>query len=371
MSRRTRRPLPSGYGTPPEVVPRNPGRAVVRRAPGGVLLPWTVSLVVLLLLAGAFSTLVARGATDTVPPAVLESRASIAHATAQGVRRGLDEASDDLVVLAAVLAERDETDWDGLLTSFTETHDRYLLLYVVGADRQPQHLVGRALPLVERLPDPLPATAGLTAPMPAGSLPALLAYARLGVPDRPPLLLVGRYDVTAFVPALQQTAPGTGYVGDAEARVVGATTGFLAFQELPDEALREAAARAAAGEPSGALLGDQTVVSFAPVLGESPAGRLGLTVLAEVDSDELALPANDARRLGLLLGALTALLSALSLFWFYLFVIGPVRNAARAAERLALGDRSTPLHVVRYDEIGLITRSLERIRTLLHPTGKR
>lgn len=362
---------PSGYGTPPPVVPPNSGRAVVRRAPGGILLPWLVSLVVLALLAVGFATLLSRGARDPVPPAVLDARASVAHATAEGLRRGLDEATDDLVVMAEVLAERDERDWDELLAGLVDVHDRYQVTYVVGADREPRHVVGQARPRAEQLPDPVPTSPGLTAPAPARNLPVVLAYAPVRRDGQPPLLLVGRYDVTSFVPALQQTAPGTAYVADSDARVVGSTAGFLAFQELPGTVLREAARRAATGERSGALLGDDGVVSFAPVLGESPAGRLGLTVLASVDREELALPANDARRLALLLGTLTGLLSLLSLFWFYLFVVGPVRRVAREAERLAFGDRSVPLHVVRYDEIGLLTRSLERIRTLLQTSPRR
>lgn len=363
---------PSGYGTPPPVLPPNPGRATLRRTPGGVRLPWLVSLLVLVLLGTLIASLLHRGVADDVPPGVLDARASIAHATAQAMRNGLDEASDDLAVLAAVLVARPEDEWDRLLTDFREVHRRYQVVYLVGASREPQHVSGDARPREELLPRPLPTAPGLTQPQPARNLPALLAYAPVRRTEGEPLLLVGRYDVTLFVPALEQTAPGTAYLVEREQRVVGSTAGFLAFQDLPDEALEEAADRAGAGERSGALLSDQAVVAFAPVLGDSPAGRLGLAVVSEVDRADLALPGNDARRLAVLLGALTALLAALSLFWMYLAVVGPVRRLARQAERVAFGDRSEPLHVVRYDEIGLVTRALERCRTLLNaPTRKR
>ena len=358
-------PRPSGYGTPPEVLPPNPGRATIRRAPGGVLVPWLATLVVLLLLALAFTTLVNRGPQDEVPRALLESRASVAHATAQAMRKGLDEASDDLAVLAAVLAERPEEQWDRLMDDFLEVHQRYQNVYLVGEDRQPQRLRGSARPRAELLPDPLPAAPGLIEPQSADNLPALLAFAPVPGSD-PALLLVGRYDVTFFVPALEQLAPGTAYLVNAEQEVVGSTAGFLSFQQLPTPALVDGATRATdTGTPSGALVADEELVAFSAVRGQSPAGRLGLTVLSVVERQELALPRNDARRLALLLGVLTGLLSVLSLFWMYLFVIGPVRRVARQAERIAFGDRSEPLHVVRYDEIGLITRALERCRVLL------
>lgn len=365
-------PPPSGYGTPPEVLPPNPGRATVRRAPGGVLLPWAVSLAVLVLLGLLTASLLHRGPADDVPPAVVEARASVAHATAQAMRKGLDEASDDLAVLADVAAQLPEDEWDVLFEDFLDVHPRYQVVYLVGEDRRPQRVVGAADPRAALLPDPLPASPGLTAPLPAGNLPALLAYAPLRRSEEPPLLLVGRYDVAFFGPALEQTAPGTAYVVDKSDRVVGSTAGFLSFQALPGDALKDAARRAAAGEPSGGLLSDDGVVSYSPIRGSSPAGRLGLKVLASVDRADLALPRNDARRLAVLLGALTTLLTLLTMFWMYLFVIGPVKRVAEQAERLAFGDRGEPVHVIRYDEIGLVSRALERCRVLLQsaPRGR-
>lgn len=363
-------PLPSGYGTPPEVVPPNPGRSTVRRAPGGVLLPWGVSLVVLVLLGLGTATLLHRGPPDAVPPAVVEARASVAHATAQAMRKGLDEASDDLAVLADVAAVLPEDEWEALFEDFLDVHPRYQVVYLVGEDRRPRGAVGAAEPRANLLPEPLPASPGLTAPQPAGNLPALLAYAPLRRGGSPPLLLVGRYDVAFFGPALDQIAPGTAYVVDDEDRVVGSTAGFLAFQQLPGRTLQDAARRAAAGEPSGGALSSDGVVSYAPILGDSPAGRLGLKVLASVDRQDLALPRNDARRLAVLLGALTALLTLLTMFWMHLFVIGPVRHVAKQAERLAFGDRSEPVHVIRYDEIGLVSRALERCRVLLQSAAR-
>lgn len=369
MSRGSPR-LPSGYGTPPEVIAPNPGRATVRRAPGGVLLPWGVSLVVLVLLGVGTGTLLHRGPPDDVPPAVVEARTSVVHATAQAMRKGLDEASDDLAVLADTAAVLPEEDWDRLFQDFLEVHPRYQVVYLVGQDREPQHVVGGARPRAALLPDPLPTAPGLTAPRPARNLPALLAYAPLRRADALPLLLVGRYDVAFFGPALRQTAPGTAYVVDAGDLVVGSTAGFRSFQELPGRVLQAAAQRAAEGEPSGGFLSPGGVVSYAPIRGDSPAGRLGLKVLSFVDRDDLALPRNDARRLAVLLGSLTVLFALLTLFWMYLFVIRPVRRVAVLAERLAFGDRAEPVHVVRYDEIGLVTRALERCRVLLQSPGR-
>lgn len=358
-------PRPSGYGTPPPVLPPNPGRATLRRLPGGVRLPWAMSAVLLLLVGGVVGALVGLGTRDLVPPSVLDARASVTYATAQGMRRGLDEATDDLVVLAAVLAERDEREWERLQTDFLAAHDRYSVLYVVAPGGEPRHVVGSGRTLPELLPDPLLFDPGLTQPQPAGKVPAMLAYAPLVRTGLPPLVLVGRYDMSFLLAALEQTAPAVGYVVEREGGIVAAGTGFQAFEQLPGDALLNGAERARQGELSGVIVEGDRLVSFAAVVGDTPAGRLDLSVLSVLDTDDLALPANDARRLAVLLGSLTVLLSTLCLFWFYLFVIAPVRRVALEAERLAFGDRSTPLHVVRYDEIGLLTRALERCRSLL------
>jgi len=358
-------PRPSGYGTPPPVLPPNPGQATLRRLPGGVRLPWALSAVLLLLVGATIATLIGLGTRDLVPPSVLDARASITYATAQGMRRGLDEATDDLVVLAAVLQERDESEWAGLQADFLEAHDRYSVLYVVSPGGDTRYVAGSGRTLPELLPDPLLFEPGLTQPQAAGKVPALLAYAPLERTGLPPLVLVGRYDMAFLLAALEQTAPGVGYVVDQGGGIVAATTGFQAFQPLPGTTLRNGADRAQQGELSGVIVEGDRLVSFAAVVGDTPAGRLDLSVVSVLDSDDLALPANDARRLAVLLGTLTVLLSTLCLFWFYLFVIAPVRRVAAEAERLAFGDRSVPLHVVRYDEIGLLTRALERCRSLL------
>ena len=65
------------------------------------------------------------------------------------------------------------------------------------------------------------------------------------------------------------------------------------------------------------------------------------------------------------MGVLLTLLALLIFGWLYLVVIQPILRLQHEAERLAYGDLSRPVEVVRYDEIGLVARALERIRILL------
>lgn len=360
--------LPSGYGTPPEVVPPNPGRATLRHVPGGLRLPVVLSLVVLLLYSAGVLLVLGRAGADTAPPAVLDSRAAIAHATAQSMRKGLDEAVDDLVVLGVTLRERPRAEWGPLLASFRDGHDRYLTVYLIGPDRRPQLQQGSARALVELLPDDL-SGGGLTRVQEAGARPGLLAHTPL--PGSPGLHLVGRYDTSFLTVALAQLLPGEGLVVDDRDRVVASTGGILALQPLDDARLAAVSAAVRAGEPVVAEQGGGTLVAASPVRGPSAAGRLGLSVLSTVDVEDLALPANEARRLGVLLGVLTALLAVLMIAWFWLTVVAPVRRLVGEAERVALGDRDRPLAVRRYDEIGLVERAVERCRVLLDAPGRR
>lgn len=356
--------MTTGYGAAPATVPPNPGRATVGGVPGGVRVAWLAGLLSLLVLAAGILLVLGRTGDSPVPRDLVTTRASLASATAESIRRGLDESVDDLVVLSDVLRERDERDWDGLLGDFVETHDRYPVVYVVGDDRRPVHVTGAAETREAQLPEPLPTEPGLSRPAEAGPSPVLLSWAPLVTGSGETLLLVGRYDVAFFGVPLGQLQPGDAYLVDQSARVVGATTGFLAFEELPT-ALRPRASEVLTRRAYIADVEDRQVLAASAVRGSSPAGRLGLAVVSVVDARDLALPAYEARRLLVLASALVALFGLLSFFWFWLAVIGPVRRLAAEAERVAFGDRSAPVHVVRYDEIGLVTRALERCRSLL------
>lgn len=344
-------------------------RATMRRQPGGVRLPVALSLVLLLVLSGCFA-LVGQGGGATAPESVVRERSSYVHATGEAIRKGLDEATDDLTVLALRLQGAPGRRWPRLLQDFASVHGRYLCVYVVGPDRTPRLRTGRARPHAELLPGPLPTVAGITGPEVVGSQPVLLAYAPLRTANGAPQLLVGRYDVTHFSPVLEQLRPGNAYLVDAGGRIVDATHGFRARDALPSSALRQAASTAAA-TGFGATADRGGITSYAVVSGASPGGSLGLVVLAHVSSSELRLPAYDARRRSILMAVLTALVGSLSLLWLHVLVVAPARRLASQAKRIADGDEGDNREVRRYDEIGLTTRALARCRDLLaQPRGR-
>lgn len=64
-------------------------------------------------------------------------------------------------------------------------------------------------------------------------------------------------------------------------------------------------------------------------------------------------------------GVVLGVLALLIFGWLYIVVVWPVSRLQREAERLAYGDLSQNVEVIRYDEIGLIGRALERLRILL------
>jgi len=77
------------------------------------------------------------------------------------------------------------------------------------------------------------------------------------------------------------------------------------------------------------------------------------------------LPQTDARRHALLAGFALALTALLVFGWIYIIVLRPLLALQGEAERLVFGDLSRSVQIMRYDEIGLIARALERLRVKL------
>jgi methyl-accepting chemotaxis protein len=183
------------------------------------------------------------------------------------------------------------------------------------------------------------------------------------------LLLVGHYDPRFLRFSLGAAIPGEAWIVNDRGEALGSVGAWKPFAQLPRQALRDAAARAVAGESGVAVVGgsidSQELVGYAPVTGVGPAGQLGWGVVTTRSVSSLALPAGEARRQGILLGIVTAMLALLVFGWLYLVVIHPIARIQREAERLAYGDLSKAVEVIRYDEIGLVGRALERLRILL------
>jgi methyl-accepting chemotaxis protein len=185
--------------------------------------------------------------------------------------------------------------------------------------------------------------------------------------------LVGYYDAAFMRFGLDVSRPGNAWVVNGRGQAVGRRVGRRRLETLPRATLRNAAVRGASDRTGarsvGGSIDTQEVVGYAPVSGLGPAGGLGWSVVAARDVGSFSLPQTDARRQALMAGVAVGVLVLLIFGWLYLMVIGPLLRMQREAERLAHGDLSHSVEVVRYDEIGLIGRALERLRVRLIGTA--
>ncbi len=339
----------------------------VQRLTSSIRLPWGAGLVTLLVLALAIALLVARTRDEPldVPKPLRELQQLVTVDTAQDVRRSMNEGVNDLSAFGAVVSSsRAQKDLQRPLKAFVGSYGRYLGVSVL--DRR-----GRAL-----------ASAG-EAP-PRRVTPSLLREAAIlpveRAPDGSPLIIevspvrgpggaravVARYDTTFLRFTLQGAEPGSAWVVDAQGRMLGALGENARMAPLPSSIARTAANRGAAGLTgtiqAGGSPATAQLVSYAPISGFGPAGETGWSVVTSRSIATFVLPETGARREAALAGIVLGLLVLTIFGWLYLILLRPLVVLQQDAERLAAGDLSKPVTVVRYDEIGLVARALERLR---------
>lgn len=344
-----------------------------RRLAASVRLPWLTGLIVLLLLALGTAVFLGRARGDqNVPGAVLDAQLTTAESSAQAVRKGVNEGIDDLDQLAQSLATQtvgvlEPSRLAAELQVARRLHGRYRAAYAMDAGHTVIAAEGET-PRPDRLPAGLPAEPGLSDAVRVGSRPLIAMFAPATVLGRP-LLVVGHYDPEFLRFPLEMARPGTAWVVNRSGEVIGASTRFSPFQKLPRASLRDAAAKAAGGDAGAKVytgsLDSSEVVSFAPVTGRGPAGQLGWSVVSARDVQSISLPQTDFRRQAVLLAVLLGILTLLIFGWLEAMVLRPLARLGGDAERVAYGDLRLPVEIRRYDEIGLIARSVERMRLLL------
>jgi HAMP domain-containing protein len=350
------------------------GRARTYRLASSIRVPWAVGLVSFLALALAASALIGRTSSEEaqVPKVARDYQEALTNGISQTVRRAVNEGIDDLAELAGVVTSVGASEPHVLAASLSTTadvHGRYAALYVLAADgRVVASVGGPPLPGLLELPE-TPHDPGMNDARLAGEQVVIQQFAPITSAGSGSLLLVGHYDPRFLRFSLGAAIPGEAWIVNDRGEALGSVGAWKPFAQLPRQALRDAAARAVAGESGVAVVGgsidSQELVGYAPVTGVGPAGQLGWGVVTTRSVSSLALPAGEARRQGILLGIVTAMLALLVFGWLYLVVIHPIARIQREAERLAYGDLSKAVEVIRYDEIGLVGRALERLRILL------
>lgn len=354
---------------------RGPSSPRAYRLATSIRVPWVVGASGFLLLAIASVLLLGRstGGAVAVPRPVIDDQAVMTQEAAQSVRRSLNEGVDDLTEAAAFVGglnalsagQPDQATLSSALESLASSHDRYVSLYVLRTDGQVLLSLGtqpRPDLLVTGPPFDRP---GMEITFGSDGRPIIAQFAPIPGSASGGLALVGLYDPTFLQFPLGDFGPGNQWIVDQQGRVVATAPAGSSLPSIPTHNLNDARARGIAGDSGATVVGNEFLLGFAPVRGAGPAGSTGWVVLSNRRVAELPLPQLDARRQGLAFGLILFTLTLLVFSWLYVVLIAPVLSVQREAERLAFGNLSEGVNVVRYDEIGLIARSLERIRILL------
>ena len=316
-----------------------------------------------------------------VPPGVLEQQRAVTHNAAQAARRSVNEAVSDLTDLAALLAVHgpEPTRFEDAVARFADIHQRYQAVYLLAPDRTVIAADGgRARPDLLNGDRPFRAAEMLDAVRTEDGDVVIPQYAPIRACDnrRPGddcevvASVVGHLQPAALVNALGGLELGRSWLVNRNGDILAAATGTPPFEKLPSRALRDAAARASAGE-IGALStrgsGRIELVGFAPVSGFGPSGKLGWAVVTSRPLSSAPVGTGHhraARGFAIALGVATIVIFG----WLWIAVVRPLDHLEQEADRIAHGDLERPVMIDRSDEIGFVARSLERLRQS-HPDG--
>ncbi|MFI6699940.1 HAMP domain-containing protein [Streptomyces sp. NPDC050509] len=357
----------SGSGKAPR---RRRGRRVGTRAllaTGGILLlVWSAPMMLLLNRAGD---------SVVVPQQIVNDQRERTDTLADRVRRALNEGHADIVSVATLIG--DKTEPDAMTTVLERTmreHPRYESMYVLSpegevlakAGETPKHPAGQK-----------PGEAPVTLLDTDDTKPRIAGYAEL--PGRDGAAVVGEFRVDFLNSLLKRPGLGQVRIVDAERRVLGSNTGYLAFEKLPSKRLDSFVAGTnqqvgLSAKPSSVLYrsGDGIqIAAAAPFAGGGAAKALGWTVVSWQPASGLAIPEYSAQNRTVLAGLLGVTAAAGCLGWLHIIVVRPLRDLAKQAETLAGGDRRTVLYPRHHDEVGAIARSLELLRQQLLEQRKR
>ncbi|MFE2276157.1 HAMP domain-containing protein [Streptomyces sp. NPDC059454] len=334
----------------------------------GVRVPLAVTAVLLLLWCVPVGLLLNR--TDgsvSVPATMVNDQRDRTDLVADRVRRALNEAQADLVSTTRLIDADDPDATGDLLSDALREHTRYQALYVVDDAGE---VVARAGGDPHDWSDdkdlPLVRVSGK-----GDRKPVIQAGAP--VPGHKGTTLVGEVRVEFLNSLLKRPGLGEVRVVNADADTLAASDGFLAFEDLPNDALpdlvRAGNVPVGAGPVENGLLlrdgGSVTVAAAAPFSGGGVASDLGWTVVSWQNAKHFQIAAYEREDRSVLAGLLGLAAIVVCLGWVYLVVARPLRALAADAEKLADGDLKT-VHFPRYqDEVGAVVRSLELIRQQL------
>ncbi|EST34499.1 cache domain-containing protein [Streptomyces roseochromogenus] len=344
---------------------RRVGTGALLAVCAALLLAWSAPLMLLVNRADS---------TADVPRQLVNDQRERTDTLSDRVRRALNEGDADLQSVASLIGDKTSPEaMEEVLERTYNENRRYRSLYVVDSHggiqaregKEPKviksdRVSGKPLRLLGR----------------GGKEPVVVVAAE--IPGRSGAQLVGEFRVEFFNALL--TRPGLGVVRlvDDRHRVIAGNTGFLAFQSLPDQHLKDLVTAGAQRlgkkpRPGGVLYRENgiRIAAAAPFSGSGSAESLHWGVVSWQPVDRLAIPEYDAQHRTVLAGLLGAAAAVACLGWLHIVVARPLSTLADRAEALAGGDRKTVLFPQHHDEVGAVTRSLELIRQQLQDQSRR
>lgn len=357
--------------------------------------------VLLLVWSGPMLLLVNRAdATAVVPEQITNDQRERTDTLSDRVRRSLNEGHADLVSVAGLLGERTSPeDMTKVLDRTRNEHARYRSLYVRAADGTILARSGESPRLSDEPKDDAedggegngtddggkgggkdgrPFADDITVLNDSGTEPVIASYAELS--GRDGSTVVGEFRIDFINSLLKRPGLGEIRVIDAERRVLGGNSGYLAFEDLPSARLDELAAgtgqKTGISARAGAVVyrdggGGVQVAGAAPFVGGGAAKSLNWMVVSWQPAAGLAIPEYNLQNRTVLAGLLGITAAAACLGWLHIIVVRPLREVAKQAESLAGGDRRTVLYPRHHDEVGAIARSLELLRQQVFEQRKR
>jgi hypothetical protein len=324
------------------------------------LLTWALGAALFLGAAATVATAPSSWLVDPIPDSVAAEQQTRTALAARQLQRSLDSGVSDLTAVAAgIRGLKDAETPSTLLAHLMSARNRYRGVVYLAPTGEVRAKAGADVDVTVVKAADKPA---LVVGPPQGVSPRV--FVSVPVTGEGNGRLVAEFTPNTLVWPLSLAGPGNTRLLNADRKVIGATTGFTAFEPLTRPDL-EQAAQAAAGGPGHAIHdvdGQRHAVSWAPVTSTQPTRQTGLTVVTDRPESTLTLPHSDEKRELVLLGALIAALTIVVFGWLYVVIVGPLSALAKAAGRLVRGDTQEPVIVRRYDRLGLIARDLERIR---------
>ncbi|MFD5426852.1 HAMP domain-containing protein [Streptomyces sp. NPDC127084] len=338
---------------------------------GVLLLAWCAPLMLLFNRAGD---------SVSVPLQVVRDQRERTDTVNDRVRRGLNEGHADLASVAALIGEGTEpADMTKVLQRTMSEHPRYDSLYVVGPGGD---IIARVGAEPHSPAGKKPGKEQIRLLDDQGKEPVVIGTAEIA--DRKGAAVVGEFRIEFLNSLVKRPGLGVVRVVDSKGRVIAGNSGFLAFEDLPNDRLKSLVQRVnkksakdskdAKDAKEGDLDprysryrdgGTVQIAAAAPFDGGGAAKTLGWTVVSWQPASGLAIPEYNLQNRTVLAGLLGVTAATACLGWLYIIVVRPLRALVGQAEALADGDRRTVLYPRHHDEVGAVVRSLELIRQQL------